>query len=219
VNELVPRVIFVIPGIEIKVTETVVITWVIMAVLTVFAMISTRNLKKKPGKIQNAAELIVEYTEWLVDNTMGSGFKGFAPYIGTLSLYLLLANTAGVFPGLRSPSSDLNTPAALALISFLVIHYYGFYEKGTIGYVRSFFAPVPLLFPMNLIGELAFPVSLGFRLFGNMVGALVILELIYSAAPALAPVIPHIYFDLFAGLIQAFIFAMLTMTYLSLAVD
>ncbi len=207
---------FTIAGIGI--TQTIVTTWGIMLLLTVLALITRKVMTKNPGKLQLMMEFIIEGIHWLVDSTMGKGKRGFAPYVLTLALFLLLANLSGLV-GIRQPTADLNTTFALALITFILVHYNGFRFKGLLGYPKTFFQPMFFMFPLNIISELALPVSLSFRLFGNMLGGVIILFLMYQFVPPLAPVIGHLYFDMFAGIIQTFIFVMLTITFISLASD
>lgn len=211
-----PRVMFEIFGIP--VTETVTTSWAIMAFLVITSIIATKNLHKVPGQFQNFMELVYDGIQWLVDSTMGEKNRGYLPYVGTITLYILFANLIAVI-GVRPPTADLNTTFALAFLTFVLIHSSGMREKGVGGYMRGFLDPIPFLLPLNIISELAQPFSLAFRLFGNMIGAFIIMYLIYAFAPVLVPVIPHIYFDIFAGIIQTFIFVMLTMTYISLAME
>ncbi|ACB86398.1 F0F1 ATP synthase subunit A [Natranaerobius thermophilus] len=199
-------------------TETIIVSWVIMAFLVIISIITTRNLEKIPSGLQNFMELVYEGIEWLVDSTMGEKNRAFLPYMGTLTLYLIIANLTGLL-NIRPPTSDVNTTFGLAAITFVLVHYSGVRSKGAAGYMKSFAEPLPFLLPLNLVSEIAQPFSLAFRLFGNMVGAFIIMALIYSFAPILIPVLPHMYFDIFAGIIQTFIFVMLTMTYISLAED
>ena len=203
---------------EIPVTQTIVATWGVMAILVILALVTRFSLKKIPGKLQLFMELIIDGVHWLVDSSMGKDKRGFAPYVLTLALFLVLANLSGLV-GVRQPTADLNTTFALALITFIMIHYNGIRSKGPLLYFKGFFQPIAFLFPMNIISELALPISLSFRLFGNMLGGVIILALMYSFAPAIAPIIGHLYFDLFAGIIQSFIFVMLTITFISLAMD
>ncbi len=215
-TDFAPRVIFEIYGVEI--TETVVTTWVIMLFLVILAIVGTRNLEKIPSGLQNFMELMYVGIEWLVDSTMGEKNRGFLPYMGTLTLYLLIANLTGLVM-VRPPTADLNVPVGLTIITFILVHTSGMKSKGVGGYMRGFAEPLPLLLPLNIISELSQPVSLAFRLFGNMIGAFIIMYLIYQFAPILIPIVPHMYFDIFAGVIQTFIFVMLTMTYISLAME
>lgn len=206
---------------QIPITQTVTTTWFIMAVLIGVSILLTRNLSLVPGKKQMVAEILVDTIYNLTETTMGKRFKNFAPYIGTLILFIGVANISGLL-GLRPPTADLNTTMALALMTFILIHFMGFKSKGIGGYLKGFMEPMPFLLPLNIMGELATPISLSFRLFGNIVGGLIIMTLVYDALgnfAVLVPAVLHAYFDLFAGLLQSFIFAMLTMVFVSLASD
>jgi F-type H+-transporting ATPase subunit a len=213
--EYAPRVMFYIFGFPI--TEVVTTTWIIMLVLIVFGWLGGRNLKKIPSTFQNIIELIVDSINKLTETTMGGDKLGFAPYMGTLALFLAIANLSGLL-GIRPPTADLNTTFALSLLTFIAVQYFGIKSKGK-DYFKGFIEPFVLMFPLNVIGELANPISLSFRLFGNILGGLIIMALIYSAAPIIAPILPHIYFDLFSGVLQTFIFVMLTMVFISMAMD
>jgi len=226
-----PRVVFTLPG-NIPVTETVTVTWFIMLVLTIFSYFATRNLKKVPTKFQSVVEVLVQSIYKLTKQTMGDNKVGFAPYMGTLLIFLAIANIAGLF-GLRPPTADVNTTLGLAIVTFFMIHTFGMKTKGVGTYLKGFLEPFPALLPLNIIGELATPVSLGFRLFGNIVGGLIIMNLLYGALAGLSgmlglpipvfqagvPAVLHIYFDLFAGVLQSFIFTMLTMVFVAMAMD
>ncbi len=212
------RTIFTIDAIGLEITNTVVNTWIIMLVLILFALWLRSRLTKVPSRLQLRGEMIVEGAHWLVDNTMGEGRRGFAPYVMTLTLYLLLGNLSGLV-ALRQPTADLNTTFALALITFILVHYHGIKAKGGFGYIKSYFEPLAFMAPLNVISELALPVSLSFRLFGNMLGSVIIMALLYAFAPVIIPIIGHMYFDMFAGLIQTFIFVMLTITFITLQMD
>jgi F-type H+-transporting ATPase subunit a len=218
-----PEVIFVIPiGNGIPVTQTVTTTWFIMALLLGLSIFLTRKLETRPGKKQVIAEILVDGIYNLTETTMGKQFKNFAPYIGTILLLVGISNISGLF-GLRPPTSDLNTTLGLALITFVLIHITGIRYKGVGGYLKGFLEPMPFLLPINLMGEIATPISLSFRLFGNILGGLIIMTLVYQALGWFSlipvPAILHMYFDLFAGLLQSFIFGMLTMVFVSLASD
>lgn len=211
-----PAVMFEINGFQI--TETVTTTWVIMVILIVMAVLATRNLSMVPRGLQHFFEVLIDGIHYLVDSTMGPARRGFAPYMMALVLFLIFSNLTGLI-GIRQPTADLNTTFVLSILTFLLTQYYGLKSKGLGKYIKSFFEPIPLLVPLSIIGELANPVSLGFRLFGNMLGGVVMMGLIYHFFPIIAPIIPHLYLDLFAGLIQAFIFLMLTMTYITMGMD
>ncbi|MBM7615124.1 F0F1 ATP synthase subunit A [Alkaliphilus hydrothermalis] len=227
------EIIFTLPILGIPVSETVVNTWIIMGVLTLFAIVSTRSLNRIPKGMQNVAEAVVDLFNNFTADTMGEQQKGFSPYMGSLALLLLFANLAGLF-GLRPPTADLNTTFALATMTFLIIHLGGMKKKGIKGYLKNYIEPFPAMLPLNIIGELAFPVSLAFRLFGNVVAGALIITLLYGALQSLSgmlgitiipvfqaaiPIVFHLYFDLFSGVLQTFIFVMLSMVFISMAVE
>jgi len=224
--------------IVVNLTQTVTTTWFLMAVIILFAWLGARNLNRIPKGVQCAVEGLVEAVNNLTRQTMGENRMGFAPYVGTLLIFIALANIAGLF-GLRPPTADLNTTFALALITFCMVHFFGAKYKGTGTYLKGFLEPMPFLLPLNIIGEIATPVSLSFRLFGNIVGGLIIMSLLYQALASASvavfgaipflesvpffqffiPIALHGYFDLFAGVLQSFIFTMLTMVFVSIAAD
>lgn len=213
-------------GREFFIPATIVNSWIIVILLSIFAIVVNKKLKeadidKKPSGFLNVIELLVEGIESLVKSTMGVKNMRFAPYIGTLALYLLVANLFGLI-GFVPPTSDYNVPFALAIITFVMTQYYGLKSKGLGAYLKGFFEPMPFLFPLNVIGELANPVSLSFRLFGNILSGVIIMGLLYTALGFLAPVVApvfHAYFDIFSGVIQTFIFTMLTMVFVSMAME
>jgi len=225
------RVIFELPG-GIQITETVTTTWIIMIVLIVFSIIATRKLERIPKGTQNVLEMAVEVLYGFTEQTMGKNKRGFAPYMGTILIFILIANLSGLL-GFRPPTADVNTTIGLALITFFMIHFFGMKSKGVGPYLKGFLEPIPFLLPLNIIGELATPISLSFRLFGNIVGGVIIMSLLYNGLGALSaklginipvfataiPVPFHFYFDLFAGILQSFIFTMLTMVFVSNAMD
>lgn len=219
-----PRVVFEIFGVQ--VSETVTVTWFVMFLMVLFCFFATRKMKKHPKGFQLAGELFVKTINGMTAQNMGEKNVGFAPYIGTLIMFLAIANLVGLI-GLRPPTSDLNLTLCLSIITFMLTQFFGLKSKGPGGYIKGFFEPMPFLFPLNVVGELANPVSLGFRIFGNVVAGVIIMSLIYGALGSVLfgifslgiPVPLHLYFDLFSGLLQSFIFTMLTMVFISGAME
>ncbi|MBN2260194.1 MAG: F0F1 ATP synthase subunit A [Clostridiales bacterium] len=226
-----PIVAFEIFGIPI--TQTVTTTWFIMAIVILLSYLATRKFEKNPKNAQNMAEIVVDTINGLTRQTMGEANIGFAPYIGTLIIFIALSNIAGLF-GLRPPTADVNTTMGLAIMTFLMIHFFGAKSKGVLPYMKGFLEPFAALLPLNIMGELATPISLGFRLFGNIIGGVIIMNLLYGALAGLTtkliginipilqvgiPALLHVYFDLFAGILQSFIFTMLTMVFVSIAIE
>jgi len=226
-----PRVVFYLGNIA--VTETVTVTWFIMFVLFAFSVTVTRNMKKEASGMQLVVEQIVGIVNNLTKQNMGEKNAAFAPFVGTLLFLIGISNIIGLF-GFRPPTADLNTTMCLSITTFVLTQFFGMKSKGLGGYGKGFLEPMPLLLPLNIIGELANPVSLGFRLFGNITAGVIIMTLLYGALGAFTnsllgltvpilqagvPAVLHIYFDLFAGLLQSFIFTMLTMVFISGAME
>ena len=212
-------------GQELWITNTHVSLLLVVLTLTIFALFANRAIKKAdpnevPGMFLNIIEYLVELVDGLTRNNMGDKhFSKFSNYIGTLFSFLLVANLSGLF-GLRPPTADYGVTLGLALITFVMIHYNGFkYEKA--GHVTKLFQPV-LLTPINIIGEIATPMSMSLRLFGNILSGTVMMGLLYGLLPKLLqffiwPVFGglHAYFDVFSGAIQSYVFCMLTMVFIS----
>lgn len=236
-----PRVVFTLPifgGIDI--TETIVIGWLIIVAVLLLCLWLTRDLKKVPEKKrQLVAEMFVNFVNNSVKETMGERFMRFAPYIATLLVYAVLGALVSLI-GLRSMTADFNVTLTWALMTFTLITYYKIKTNGFGGYLKGFAQPMALMTPLNIISEVATPLSMAFRMFGNVSGGMVITGLIYAALGALSnalnisfavgsvvinlgqiftPAVLSIYFDLFSGCIQAYIFATLTMVYVSAAAE
>lgn len=219
-----PRVVFELFGVQ--VTETVTVTWFVMLLMTIFCWLATRKLEKHPKGFQLIGETFVKLINDMTKSNMGEKNIGFAPFVGSLMLFLALANIIGLI-GMRPPTSDLNLTLCLSITVFFLTQFFGLKSKGIGGYVKGFFEPMPFLLPLNIIGELANPISLGFRIFGNVVAGVIIMTLIYNGLGAMLfgvfqlgiPVVLHGYFDLFSGLLQSFIFTMLSMVFISGAME
>jgi F-type H+-transporting ATPase subunit a len=201
-------------------TDTLIATWVIMGILILLAVVVRVQLCRfgdVPGAFQNAVESAVEVMESFTNSTMGPGSDAFAPYFFGVFLFILLSNYSGLF-GLRQPTADLATTGALALMTFGLIHFRGIRIQKW-DYVKAYFSPHPVMLPINLVGEISKPISLAFRLFGNVLGGVIIMTLVYGMLPlALRIVLPdilHAYFDVFSGSLQAFIFTILSMTFIA----
>ncbi|MGI6366590.1 MAG: F0F1 ATP synthase subunit A [Bacillota bacterium] len=209
------RTVFTLFGLPI--TESVVNTWLVMAVLIILALVLRRNFQLYPDKRQNVAEIVVEALSGLVASTMGPKNKGFMPYIATVFFLLFFSNVLGVF-GLRPPTADFSVTIAYGIVTFFCIHYYALKAKGW-SYLKGMAEPFIFLLPMNIIGEVAKPFSLGMRLYGNLLGGSVIMAMISGAIALFVPAVASIYFDLFSAVLQSFIFIMLTMVFIAIAKD
>lgn len=202
---------------NLPITDTLIVAWLSVLIIIISAKLATRKLTIKPGKVQNAVEmLITSFIDQLEPMLPGEGWR-FLPFIGTLFIFVGVGNLIGLVPGLTSPTGDLNTTLGLALVVFLVSNYEGIKAHGLWGYLKGFGQPVIFLLPINIIGELAKPISHSFRLFGNVVGGGIIMTLVYQVVPGLIPVPLHAWFGLFVGLIQALIFGMVAIAYISVA--
>jgi F-type H+-transporting ATPase subunit a len=209
-------------GQKLWITTTHVCLIIVILTLIIFAIFANRIIKKAdpnkvPGRFQNIVETLVESIDNLTRANMGEkhGLK-FSNYIGTLFLFIFLSNISGLF-GLRPPTADYGTTFALGVMTFLLIHYNGFkYQK--LEHLTGLFKPL-ILTPINIIGELATPISLSLRLFGNIMSGTVMLGLIYGLLPKVLlliwPAALHIYFDVFSGAIQSYVFCMLTMVFIA----
>lgn len=204
-------------GQELWITTTHVSVLIVMAVLLIFAVAANRRIKRAEeiqGGFQNVVELIVEMLDKMVEGSMGKYAGKFVNYISALFLFIFVSNISGLF-GLRPPTADYGVTLPLGLITFGIIQYNNIkYNK--VGAFTGLFQPLPLLFPINLIGEIAVPFSLSLRLFGNILSGTVMMSLIYQLLTKFAvgwPGILHIYFDVFSGAIQTYVFCMLTMVF------
>jgi len=174
-----------------------------------------------PGFIQNIAELVVEKLDGVVKVGMGNSAHKFMNYIGTVFIFILVSNISGLF-GLRPPTADYGVTLPLGLITFALIHYNKFKYQKVSGVIKGLCEPWPFWAPINIIGEIAVPISLSLRLFANVLSGTVMLALVYGLLSVIAigwPAILHAYFDLFSGAIQTYVFCMLTMTYISDAIS
>lgn len=201
---------------------------IIMAIMVIFAVIANRKLKKAkevPDGFQNIIELIVEMLDKMVESTMGKWAPKFVNYISTIFIFILMSNISGLF-GLRPPTADYGTTLALAIITFFMIWINKFRHQKLKTIWSDMCSPLPpwlpIWLPINLVSELAVPVSLSLRLFANVLSGTVIMALVYGLLRVIAlawPAALHVYFDLFSGAIQTYVFCMLTMTYVTQACD
>lgn len=206
----------------IPVSDAVFVSWFVMLILIIFAIVVRFSLLPKftdiPTGFQNILELFVEWVYNFSESSLHKIGLELAPYIGSLALYLGLANMIELI-GLRPPTTNLGATFAFAIITFFLINYYGVKEKGPWGRIKDLGKPVAAMAPIKVFSELALPISMASRLFGNILGGLVVMELIYKLIPIGIPAVLAIYFNLFDGLIQTFIFLTLTLTFIGDAVE
>ncbi|MGQ9473981.1 MAG: F0F1 ATP synthase subunit A [Candidatus Caldatribacteriaceae bacterium] len=211
-----PHVLFHI--FTVPITKTVISTWVVMAFLVIISWFLTRKMSFVPGRLQNVIELFVEAIVNLIEGMSAGNGKRFLPLVGTLALFIGTANLAHLIPGLRAPTSDFNTAFALALVVFFAVPFYGIAARGVKNYLKEYLSPSPILLPFHIISELTRTFSLALRLFGNILGEEIIIGILFILAPVFVPV-PMMLFSIFTGIIQAYIFTILTVVYLSSAVE
>ncbi len=216
---------------------TVVNGWFIMGVIALLCIFLTRGLRvRNPGKRQIVAEKLVLTVTKMVRDGMGEKYLSFAPYIATLFAFSVLGSLSSLL-GMRPMTGDLSTTFGWALMTFVLVQGNNMRVNGVGGWLKSFVQPVPVMLPMNIIGEIANPISMAFRHFGNIASGIVISKLIYSALGGLSsmilswipvefireipilqigiPAVLSLYFDLFTGFLQAYIFCMLTMSFVA----
>ncbi len=216
-EELICETVFSIGGIDIL--SSTVVTWIIMAVLLLGSFLLTRNLSvRNISKRQAAVEGCVTKLEDIVTDMVGEEGRSYVPYLITVLLYIGFANLIGIF-GFKPPTKDLNVTIALAVMSIILVQVASIRARGTKGWHHSFLEPVPVVVPFNILDLITRPLSLCMRLFGNVLGAFVIMELIEAVVPAVFPMIASLYFDIFDGILQAYVFVFLTSIYIKEAIE
>jgi F-type H+-transporting ATPase subunit a len=201
----------------VPITEVVVITWAIMAVLIVGGAFLAARLAVRPSTSQSVLELIVETVDSQIRDTMKVEPEPYRAFIGTLFIFVLVANWSSLVPGVEPPTAHLETDAALALLVFVAVIAYGIRAGGVGGYLRTFATPTPLMIPLNFIESVTRTFSLLVRLFGNVMSGVFVIGIVLSLAGLLVP-IPFMALDLLTGAVQAYIFSVLAMVFIAGAV-
>lgn len=210
-------------GHKVWITTTHVCLLIIMLVLIGFAIAANRAMKRAsevPGFFQNIVEMVVEKLDGMISNVMGRNAVKFANYIGTIFIFILICNISGLF-GLRPPTADYGVTLPLGLLAFTLIFFNKLKYQKVSGFLKGLCEPWPIWAPINIIGDVAVPISLSLRLFANVLSGTVMMALVYGLLKWFAVIWPaalHVYFDLFSGAIQTYVFCMLTMTYISDAI-
>lgn len=213
-------------GNEVWITTTHVCMLIVMLLLVVFALFANRAIKKAdteeaPGTFLNIVELLIDFLDGIVNSVMGKNAAKFVNYIFTLFLFIFLSNISGLL-GLRPPTADYGVTFPLGVITFGLITFNKFKHQKVKGVIKGLCDPWVFWLPINLIGDFAVPVSLSLRLFANVLSGTIMMALYYGLLPIFLkigiPAFLHIYFDLFSGAIQTYVFCMLTMTYVSDAI-
>jgi len=200
--------------------NVIVMTWIVIVLLLLFGYSAARKRSRLPGPMQVVGELFVSQLYGLTEDALDKELaRKYAPMICALFMFLVLSNWLGIIPRLEEPTKDLNTTLSLGLMGFFISHYLGIKTKGFKGYIKEYFEPIFFMMPLNLIGELAKVVSISFRLFGNIMGgSIIILVVSYLTYSVILPPFLNMFFGLFVGTIQAFVFTMLTIVYISVQV-
>ena len=207
-------------GQTVWITTTHICVLIVMLIIIGFCIAANRAIKhaaEVPTGFQNVVELIVEKLDGMIGGVMGKQAVRFRNYIGTIFIFILISNISGLL-GLRPPTADYGVTFALGIITFTLIHFNKFKYQKVSGVLKGLCEPWPIWAPINIISDLAVPVSLSLRLFANILSGTAIMALIYALLNKVAIIWPaalHVYFDLFSGAIQTYVFCMLTMTYIT----
>lgn len=198
----------------VAISDTVLTTWLAMAVITFIAFFGTRNLTIRPSLFQEILEAIFEVTEKTIRDVLPIDPWKVVPFLGTFWIFIAFANLIGLIPGLKSPTADLNTTAAFALISYSLTHVFGIATQGLKGYLSHYKEPTWLMLPFELIAEISRTVALAVRLFGNMLSGEMIAAILLGVVGFLVP-IPFDLLHIVIALIQAYIFGILTLVFIA----
>lgn len=219
-EEMLDETVFTLPlGKGIAISESTVVSWVVMAIIILICIFLGTGLKVDHiSKRQAAAEFIVTKLEGLIEGFTGPGGKPYACYLFTVLVFIGLSNIMGVF-GFKPPTKSLIVTAPLAIMSIILVQIASIRAKRPGGWLHSFIEPTPLVLPFNLLDLFTRPLSLCMRLFGNVLGAFVIMEMLNHVSKVFIPAVFSLYFDLFDGLLQAYVFVCLTGRYISEATE
>ncbi|WP_410053202.1 F0F1 ATP synthase subunit A [Bradyrhizobium sp. SZCCHNR1015] len=215
-SPLTAKVVFTIG--PVAVTEPVVVTWGLMAILGVGGWLATRSLSLRPTAAQAIVETVVDVIENQVHETMRVAPAPYVPMIGTLFLFILTANWCSLIPGVEPPTAHIETDAALGLIVFVAIFYFGVRARGLVGYLKTFAEPTFIMVPLNIVETFTRTFSLIVRLFGNVMSGVFVVGIVLSLAGLLVP-IPLMALDLLTGAVQAYIFTVLAMVFIGSALN
>jgi F-type H+-transporting ATPase subunit a len=207
-----PETIFSVGPVHI--TDTVVTTWIVIAVISVISFLATRRLTLRPSVFQEVLEAVFEAVERTVKDVLPVEPWAAVPVLGTIWILIGFSNLIGLLPGLRTPTADLNTTFAFAFISYSMTHVFGIKTRGIRGYLSHYKEPTWLLLPIHLMAEVTRTVALAIRLFGNMLSGEMIAAILLGIAGFLAP-IPFDLLHIVIGLIQAYIFGVLTLVFIA----
>ena len=203
----------------IDVAESTVISWVIMAIIMILTLVLTRNMRvENPGKLQVGVEYVVESLQNIVRGIVGHEGERYVPYLATVLVFLGISNVFAV-TGMKPPTKDLNVSAAVALMSIVLVQIASIRQNRVKGWLKGFTKPIAVVTPINIMELAIRPLSLCMRLFGNVLGAFVVMKLLEHLVPVILPAVFSLYFDFFDGLIQAYVFVFLTALFVKEATE
>jgi len=202
----------------VTISQTVVTTWVLTLLMALGSWAATRRLRVTPGPVQVVLEGIIEAIENAIRAVLPGEARRVLPFIATLWLFIVVANLSGLIPGVDAPTGNLSTTAALAVLVFLSVHWFGIRSEGIATYVRHYLAPIPLMLPFHIISEMTRTLALAVRLFGNMMSLEMAALLVLLVGGILVP-IPLLMLHIVQALIQAYIFGMLALIYIAGAIQ
>jgi F-type H+-transporting ATPase subunit a len=202
----------------VSINETIVFTWIVMALLVFIAWLSARRLSVNPPipQMQNLIETIIDYMKRQIGEIAQMDPDRYLPFTGTLFLFISISNLLDIVPGYRTPTSSLSTTAALAICVFFAVPIYGISKRGLAGYLKHYTKPTLLMLPFNIIGELSRTLAMAVRLFGNMMSESMLIAILLSIAPLFLPVLLEL-LGLLIGQVQAYIFGVLATVYIASA--
>jgi F-type H+-transporting ATPase subunit a len=202
----------------VPISEPVVVTWIVMVAMVVFSLLLVQRLKQRPGRMQAVMELVVGALDQQIGDVMQADPAPYRALIGTIFLFVLIANWSGMLPGVEPPTARLETDAALALLVLGATLYHGVRSNGVAGYLKTFAEPSWVMIPLNVVEQVTRTFSLIVRLFGNVMSGVFVIGIVLSLAGLLVP-IPLMALDLLIGAVQAYIFAVLACVFIGAAVS
>jgi len=208
VESVFPRAMFTVLGIPLR--DTIVSTWIMMVIIVGAAAIVGR---RRPM----ALEMLVDFLIDTISGVMGRPAGPYLPFLGTLAIFIAVANVIGIVPFVITPTRDINTPLSLALVVFFSVHYFGIRAKGVVGYFKAMASPIFML-PLELVGQLSRTLSLTLRLFGNVLSTEMIVAVIFALVPLIVP-LPLVAFSMLTGVLQAYIFTVLATVYIGAGLE
>ena len=203
-----PEVVFEIFGIPVR--DTVVSTWIMMAIIVGAAAVAGRRWP-------TAMEMLLDFLSDTVSSVMGRPAEPYLPFLGSLAIFIAVANVIGIVPVVVTPTRDINTPLALSLVVFLSVYYFGIRAKGLVGYFKDLASPIFML-PMELISHVSRTLSLTLRLFGNVISTELIVAVVFALVPLIVP-LPLVAFSMLTGVLQAYIFTVLAAVYIGAGLE